>query len=131
MTLAVGTKVRVTGTSKWARMGTWEIVKVNPAKYQLTLVSDPSVKLTAPHEMVEPAGDNAYAGPRRPDGLRVGAIVKFDPPIKGFEPFDLFVVIKDEVDRVRVVLLGGDDRGRYWQLPPFRCTVVTFGTPTE
>lgn len=126
--LPEGTRVKVIGTGKWARMGTWQITKVNPTKYKLALVGSAAVILNAPHDMVykAPAEDGAGSsyGPSRPEGLRPGAVVQVPAPIAEFDQFTLFVVLKDMVDSVNITPLGGDPAGRYWRVGPARLTVV-------
>ena len=124
-----GTKVTLTGSSKWARMGTWSVVKVNPAKYKLALVSDPSVILNAPKDMVREvtSDERTYAGPSRPEGLRLGSVVTMKRPPAGFDEFSLFVIIKDSIDVVNIVPLGGDDLHRYWKVAPAGLIVQAFG----
>lgn len=116
----VGDKVRVLGGGKWAAMGLWTVIKVNPSTFKLRHES--GTTLNAGHSLVELVSNTEDVPPtnlpKRPAGLRVGALVRFKTRTPAeFNSETAFVVIKDAFQTLNVVPLGGDDRLRYWRAP--------------
>lgn len=122
MSVNVGDKVRLSGNSKWARMGEWTVIKVNQTTYKL---EKDGVILNAGKGMISTVSDGESTRTMpRPEGLRVGAIIHYATRLGDYSLETPFVVIKDNYDMLNVVPVGGDDRRRYWKVLPHKCTVV-------
>lgn len=121
--IEVGTEVKVTG-GRWAHMGPWTVIKVNPTTYKLR---NPGGQiLNAAKTLCTEAPAEGERPPQRPEGIRAGAIVTHNLDLGPYEAGTLLVVIKDNYNELHVVPLGGDPLKptRYWRISPLRVSVL-------
>jgi hypothetical protein len=117
----LGMKVKLNDVENANRFpGVWTIKKINPSNLKL---EQNGRTLSAPPYLVdECTGDEptvAAAADQISAPVFAGQVVTLTG-----KPNQLFVVIKDNVDKVNVALLGGD-QGRYWRVARRNVTVVT------
>lgn len=117
--LPVGTRVIVLDDPTRKYAGVWVIEKVGPSNYSLKPV-DGGRGLRCPHYMVEraPEGAAAAAIPTRRAELDAGTVVRFKKDGK------LYVVTKDDGQKINIASLGGSNGGRYWRTTPNGVTVM-------
>jgi len=93
--------------------GRWEITKVNARS--VTVARGGQTIRVDRYMLTEPPA--ADTGPVRPEGARIGAVIRVDATrYRGLPAGGLMVILDTRGDKVKAAPLGGGARDTYWKI---------------